>query len=294
MVKLLGALLLTGIALAGDVTLNIGALRLMPQRWNKQANFAKMERYAREAAAKGANLVITPEGFLEGYVGNDHANKDLTREKYFDIGESIDGALLSRTRDLAKELKIYLLLGFAERRGDRMYNSLAIFSPEGRLAHKYSKAHNADDEPYNTTGTEFPVAETSLGRWGTLICYDRQLPETSRILSIKGAQLIIVPAWGGYGEMNDAMMRTRAFENGVYVAFVHPQRALIIDPRGNIVAQDSRGDDEIVMARIVLDQRIGKSAIRSRKPELYRGILEPRTQPQAADESPGAARSRSK
>jgi predicted amidohydrolase len=263
------------------VSFNIAGLRLMPQRWDKQSNFAKMERYAREAAARGANLVITPEGFLEGYVGNDHANKDLTREKYFNIGESVDGALLGRARDLAKELKIYLLLGFAERRGDRMYNSLAIFSPEGRLAHKYSKAHNADDEPYNTTGIEFPVAETPLGRWGTLICYDRQLPETSRILSIKGAQLIIVPAWGGHGDMNDAMMRTRAFENGVYVAFVHPQRALIIDPRGNVVAQDSGGDDQIVMARVVLDQRIGKAAIRSRKPELYREILEPRSQPAA-------------
>jgi predicted amidohydrolase len=288
--KLLAGMLLAASALPGEVSFNVAGLRMMPHRWDKQANFTKMERFAREAAAKGANLVITPEGFLEGYVGNDHANKDLTREKYFAVGEAIDGPLLSRARDLAKELKIYLLLGFAERRGDKMYNSLAIFSPEGRLAHRYSKAHNADDEPYNTTGIEFPVADTPLGRWGTLICYDRQLPETSRILSIKGAQLIIVPAWGAHGDMNDAMMRTRAFENGVYVAFVHPQRALIIDPRGNIVAQDAGGDDQVVMARVTLDQRIGKSAIRSRKPELYREILEPAPPKPATDESASRTR----
>jgi predicted amidohydrolase len=85
-----------------------------------------------------------------------------------------------------------------------------------------------------------------------------------------------VPAWGSYNDMNDAMMRTRAFENGVYVAFVHPNRCLIIDPRGKVVAADSGGEeDEIVMTRIVFDGRVGKAAIRSRKPELYREILTP-------------------
>jgi len=162
--------------------------------------------------------------------------------------------------------------GFAERRGDRMFNSFALFSPAGELELHYSKAHNDDDEPFNTTGTEFPVASTTLGRWGALICYDRQLPETARLLAIKGAQLILTPAWGGYGDINTAMMRTRAFENSVYVAFVHPKRCLIIDPRGNIVAQDSGDADQIVTARIVLDERIGKGAIRSRKPELYRDL----------------------
>jgi predicted amidohydrolase len=76
--------------------------------------------------------------------------------------------------------------------------------------------------------------------------------------------------------MNDAMMRTRAFENGVYVAFVHPRRCLMIDPRGEPIAADSGADrDEIVMARIEFDERVGKAAIRSRKPELYGEILIP-------------------
>src|SRR5262249_30594427 len=159
-------LLMAGTLVAGDISFTIAGLRVTPERWNKQANLAKIERYAREAAARGANIVVTPEGFLEGYVGNGSANKDLTREEYFAIGEAIDGPMLSRIRDLARELKIYLLAGFAERRGEQMFNSLVIFSPEGQVVLHYSKAHNADDEPYNTTGVEFPVESTPLGRWG--------------------------------------------------------------------------------------------------------------------------------
>jgi len=149
-----------------------------------------------------------------------------------------------------------------------------VFAPSGELALHYSKAHNADDEPFNTTGRSFPVADTALGRLGALICYDRQLPETARILAIKGAQLILVPAWGASGEMNDAMMRTRAFENSVWVVFVHPRRCLIIDPGGKVVAQDSGGDDQVVTARITLDGRIGRGAIHSRQPGLYGELLQ--------------------
>ncbi len=258
---------------AGDINLTIAGLRIMPERWNKPANLTKLERYAREAARGGAGLVLAPEGFLEGYVGNAKPNSGLTREKYVAIGEEIDGPSMNRVRALARELRIYLGLGFAERRGDLMFNSFAVFAPSGEPVLRYSKAHNDDDEPYNTTGRSFPVADTPLGRWGALICYDRQLPETARILAIKGAQLILVPAWGGYGDMNDAMMRTRAFENSVWVAFVHPKRCLVIDPRGSIVAQDNGDEDQVVTARITIDERIGKGAIRSRKPDLYGELL---------------------
>lgn len=258
---------------AGDITLTIAGLRIMPERWNKSANLAKFERFAREASSKGADLALAPEGFLEGYVANVKANPGVTREKYFAIGEAIDGPSLECVRKLARDLHMYLGIGFAERRGDQMLNSFAVFSPTGDLALHYSKAHNDDDEPFNTTGREFTVARTPLGRWGALICYDRQLPETARILAIKGAQLILVPAWGAAGDMNDAMMRTRAFENSVWVAFVHPQRCLIIDPRGTIVAQDTGAGDQVVTARIRVDDRIGTGAIRSRKPDLYQEIL---------------------
>ena len=230
----------------------LAGLKVLPTPWDKDGNFGKLDRFARLAAADGAHVVVTPEGFLEGYVWNDDNPKDFSRERYFEAGESIDGPLLVRVADLARELSVYLAVGFAERREERMYNSVAIFAPDGSVASRYSKTHTANDEPFNTKGTEFPVVDTPFGRWGTLICMDRQLPETARILSLKGSQLILVPAWGMAGEMNEVMMRTRAYENGVHVAFVHPKRCLIIAPDGTIVARDLGTGDEVVMSRITL------------------------------------------
>jgi predicted amidohydrolase len=103
---------------------------------------------------------------------------------------------------------------------------------------------------------------------------DRQLPETSRILAIKGAQIILVPAWGTCGEMNDVMMRTRAFENGVHVAFVHPKRCLIIGPDGEVMAQDGGEGDQVVKARITLGPAGAGSAIKRRRPEIYGELLQ--------------------
>jgi predicted amidohydrolase len=183
---------------------------------------------------------------------------------------------MTRIANLARELKVYLLVGYAERRKDRMYNSAAIFSPEGVVAGHYSKSHTADDEPFNTKGTEFPVFPTPLGRWGTLICYDRQLPETARMLALRGAQLILVPAWGAYGEINDIMMRVRAYENGVWLAFVHPKRCLIIDPKGRIVAKDSGEFDQVVTATIRIDADPRQTHLERRRPELYEDLVNPR------------------
>jgi predicted amidohydrolase len=255
------------------ISFTAAGLRVTPERWNKEANFAKLDRYAREAKKRGATLVITPEGFLEGYVGNTHANPDTTEERYHREAENIDGRLMTRVRGLARELKIYLSVGFAESSGGNAYNSAVVFSPEGDVTLHYSKMHTAHDEPFNTKGVTFPVAETPLGRLGALICYDRRLPEAARILAIKGTQLLLVPAWGSSDDMNDALMRTRAMENSMWVAFVHPKRCLFIDPRGKVIAQDRGEGDELVTARIQLDDRVGHGAIQDRRPELYREIL---------------------
>ena len=263
------------ICLAGSATAAeppqfvVAGLRVMPERWDKEANFRKLDRYAREAASKGAKVVITPEGFLDGYVGND---RDLDRTKYFAVGEAIDGPAMKRVQALARELKIFLSVGFPELRGQQMFNTVAIFGPDGGVVSRYSKTH-CGSEQFNTEGGEFPVVNTALGRWGTLICMDRQLPETSRILAIKGAQLILVPSYGMYGEINDVMMRTRAYENSVYVAFVHPQRCLIIDPKGTVIAKDDGSGDQVVYGKITLDDRIGKGTIRLRRPEIYGELL---------------------
>lgn len=275
-------LLFTSFTFAGEISFQFAGLTLTPEPWNKEANFAKLAKFARQAAARGAQVVVTPEGFLEGYVGNEHRSPGLSREKYVSVGEEIDGPLMKRVLHLARELKIYLSVGFAERRNQRMFNSAVIFSPDGRITGHYSKSHTADDEPFNTKGTEFPVFPTPLGRWGTLICFDRQLPETARILALRGAQFILVPAWGGYGEINDIMMRVRAYENAVWLAFIHPKRCLIVDPKGKVVAKDAGEFDQVVMATIRIDPDAQQTLLERRRPELYEDLVYQKARPKSA------------
>jgi predicted amidohydrolase len=180
-------LLLASSAPAGEPqSFKLAALKLIPKSWDKDANFAKLEAYARRAAAAGASLVVTPEGYLEGYVGNTKFSEGLTMERYLGIAEPIDGPYLTRARELAAGLGIHLVLGFAERRGDRVFNTVALISPRGELIGSYSKSHNSRViEPFNTDGSAFPVHSTALGGSGCW-CHDRQPLETSRILAIKG------------------------------------------------------------------------------------------------------------
>jgi N-carbamoylputrescine amidase len=178
MKSLVGLALLTVLTISAwaadpspDFAFVFAGLSVTPEPWNKHANFAQLERYAREAAAKGARVISTPEGFLEGYVGNEKRSPDLDPRKYAAVAERIDGPILNRVAALARELKVYLLIGFAESRDGKTYNSAVTFAPDGSIALRYSKSHTAADEPFNTKGTEFPVAATPLGRWGTLICF---------------------------------------------------------------------------------------------------------------------------
>jgi predicted amidohydrolase len=257
-------------------TFILAGLKIVPAQWDKEANLAKLELYARKAVAAGADLIVTPEGYLEGYVGNPRLAKDLTRERYVAIGEALDGPSLRRVAALARELKIHLLLGFAERRGGDMYNTSVLFGPDGKQVAHYSKTHSGGSgEPYNKAGNEFPVFETALGRIGILICFDRQNPETARILALKGAQIILIPAYGKWTDdiSEDILLRARAYENSVYVAHVHPWNTFVVDPEGAIIAQNRWREESIVLAKIKLDDRIGSGPIRKRRPEIYGEIL---------------------
>lgn len=155
--------------LAGEVkSFNLAGLKLLPTPWDRAANFSKLEHYARKAAAAGADFIVTPEGYLEGYVGNDKMAPSLTLDRYREIAEPVDGQWMRKIEGLARELRVYLLVGFAERRGDKVCNSAMIVSPAGQQMGKYTKAHTAGDEPYNQKGSEFPVFSTCLWRIANL------------------------------------------------------------------------------------------------------------------------------
>jgi predicted amidohydrolase len=235
-------------------------------RWDKEKSYREAEGLIRQAAERGAQIACLPEGALEGYIVQEEG---LTAERYRGIGETVpDGEYVQRFRQLARGLGIYVIPAFAERAGAKMHNSCLLIGPDGEIIGHYRKTHLMQREPLNEAGTEFPVYDLPWGHVGMMICFDRQPPEVARILAVKRADIIFNPAAGMHGGINDIMMRTRAYENSLHIAFVHFDDCLLIDARGNIVARYEPGGDRVVMAELDLSENRGR-LLTYRKPELY-------------------------
>ena len=272
-------------SLAEDATsphrLRVASLSIVPAKWDKEANAAKIERMVRKAAEQGAKLVVTPEGVLEGYVVNevigekDPARKAVFEERFRALAEPRDGPYVRRFRALADELDIHLVLGFLERAGKTLYNSAALLGPDGAIVGVYHKSHFHQgydvNPPGYTPGTVYPVFDVDRVKTGMMICFDRQLPEPARALTLGGAELILCPAYGGWGEWNTRLMQVRAYENQVYVVFTNPHHNLIIDPDGKILGEAH--DDAILIRDLDLSRPTRRrQSVVHRRPDTYKNL----------------------
>lgn len=262
-------------------SLRVASAAVLPEKWDKETNWKRVEKMVREAVEMGgAELVVTPEGVLEGYVINEvnavekPGKKKKILEKFKNIAEPVNGEYINKTCNLSNELNIYLVFGFLEERNSKLYNSVILIDPEGDIIGRYSKTHFAQGYDINpdvyTAGDEYPVFDTPFGKVGMIICYDRQLPEPARIMALKGAQVLFVPAYGGYTEetgWNTVLMRTRAYENEFPVVFCNPFQSLLIDDDGDIRAFGNAG--EIVYYNINTDPKRYERRFRNRRPSTY-------------------------
>lgn len=221
----------------------VAGLAVKSVAWDKEINYASIENLVRQAAKEGANIVCTPETSLQGYL----VLENPEREAFLENGEPVEGIYTKRFGGLAKELCLYLAIGFSERAEAAVYNSVSIWGPHGEMVGLYRKVHMGEEESlFYAAGDEFPVFETDFGLIGIMTCFDRQYPETVRALSLRGARLILNPSAGGYGEWNDALVRTRAYENKAYVLFAHPRDSFVADPFGDIVARKGQNESLVV------------------------------------------------
>ena len=251
-------------------TIRVAGLVIERREFDCAGNMKELEELVPRAAEKGAKLLVTPEQFLDGYIAQ---AKGLTPERYAEVAEEIpNGKHFQRMCELAKENAVYLAAGMVEKAGDTFYNACALIGPRGELIGKYYKVHTLSDEMLNTLGDSFPVFDTDLGKIGIMICYDRQPPETARMLTMHGADVILNPAAGSYGETNTMIVRMRAYENGVPIVFAHFAKCLIIDRRGDIVKKYEEGGDHALVSDLEIGR--GKSTIDYRRPELYADICD--------------------
>ncbi|MCP3753259.1 nitrilase family protein [Pseudomonas sp. SBB6] len=139
---------------------------------------------AEQAVREGANLIVLPELANSGYSFN-------TRAEAWAHAEALaDGPSLRIWAAFAREHHVYLVAGFAERDGLKLYDSAVLFGPEGLLGH-YRKAHLWNQEKlwFSPGNLGFPVFETPIGRIGLLICWDIWFPEVPRLLAMTAAHV---------------------------------------------------------------------------------------------------------
>jgi predicted amidohydrolase len=247
----------------------------------KDRNLATADRLVRDAAADGAELVVLPEKF----------NLLGPHEAYLAGAETLDGPTVGWARDTARALGIDLVAGsFVERREDRdkLSNTSVHVGPDGELKAVYRKIHMFDVEVggqvYRESesqegGNDLVVTETASGvPMGMTVCYDLRFPELYRILAVRGARVLLIPAafTKVTGEAHwEILIRARAIENQAFVIAAdqvgrHPPDNLsyggstIVDPWGDVLAL---APDEECFTAADLDLR-RQDEIREKLPSL--------------------------
>ncbi|MBD5169274.1 MAG: carbon-nitrogen hydrolase family protein [Oscillibacter sp.] len=199
------------------MTLKIALLQLLPTG-SLEGNLQKGLDACRKAKELGADIALFPEIWSSGY----EIPEDLDRLR--GLAVDADGAFVSAFGTLAKELGMAVAVTFLERFEPLPRNSMALFDRHGVRRLLYAKVHTCDfgDEARLTPGEDFYVTDldTAVGtvKVGAMICYDREFPESARILMLKGAELILVPNACPMEINRLSQLRGRAYENMTAIA----------------------------------------------------------------------------
>jgi N-carbamoylputrescine amidase len=208
-------------AVRRESLVTIASIQMAPRVGEKSRNVARSLELIEQAAADGAQIAVLPELCNSGYVFE-------SRDEAFALAESVDdGETIRAWAALAARLRITLVAGFAEREGERLYNSAAVIGPQGVLG-RYRKLHLWCDEQlfFEQGNLGVPVFHTPYGRIACAICYDIWFPEVFRMAALQGADLLCVPTnWvpmpaqpEGLPVMANLLVMSGAHANGLAVA----------------------------------------------------------------------------
>ena len=171
--------------------------------------------------ARTWTLIITPECFLDGYVV---IAKDWNPQRFLAMGQDVNTSpYILRLRALAAKYKVYIVFGFTENAGGKLYDAAIMVDRTGATVGIYHKTMLQAEDLRFSPGQELPVFNTEWGKMGILICADRRWPESARVERLKGARITLIPSYGNWGLANQWWMRTRSYENGFFIAFTHPR-----------------------------------------------------------------------
>jgi predicted amidohydrolase len=176
-----------------------------------------------------------------------------TGKQYVNVSETIPGPTTLRLGEVAKSRRSYIVAGIYEREGPAVYNTAVLIDRDGNVAGKYRKVYvpRGEIEHGLMPGNDYPVFHTDFGTVGLMICYDVMFADPARALATQGAEIILMPIWGG----DETLAKARAIENQVYLAasgYDHP--TYVMDPNGTILSA-ARQDGTAAVASIDLNRR---------------------------------------
>ncbi len=251
------------------------ALIQMKCQSTREENLHRARQYIVDAAEHGARLICLPELFCSIYFCQQED------PRFFELAEPIPGYTTDFFSKLSKTVDSVLMVPLFEKSAAGLYhNSLVVINPDGSIVGKYRKIHIPDDpqfhEKYYFTPGDlgFQTFQTVVGKIGPMICWDQWFPEAARLCALGGAGVLIYPTAIGWlpGEKEGdgkmyldswkTVQRGHAIANSIYTAAVNrvgtePYQAgdseiefwghsFIADPSGQIIAEASGGEEEII------------------------------------------------
>ena len=244
---------------SNDQIIRVGIVQMNARVLDKHYNIKQAEELIQQAAAQGAQIVLTPESAVQGYPRvslhpGESANAPAIitgRKRILAAAEPIPGPSTRRFSALARKLHIWIVFGMDEDRKGQLYNTAVLMNPEGQIAGTYSKVHLQNWMIASGVhhGDGFPVWDIDVNgvhvKLGIEICYDVQHPESTLELALGGAEVVFIPyCTDDFSRpLLVHLFETTALENRLYMVranFASPRNtgtSSIIDYQGHTVRQ---------------------------------------------------------
>src|SRR6202161_4440076 len=162
--------------------------------WDRDANIARADKLIREAASRGAQVILIQELFETPYFCKDHSSR------HFELAKPLDGhPAVEHFRAVARDLRVVLPISVFERANNAFYNSVVIIDADGAVLGHYRKSHIPEGPGYHEKfyfspgDTGFKVFDTRYAKLGVAICWDQWFPEAARSMALMGADMLLYP-----------------------------------------------------------------------------------------------------
>lgn len=269
--------------------------------WDRDANMARAEKLIREAARRGANVVLIQELFETPYFCKDHDSN------YFDLAKPLEGhPAVEHFRGLARELDVVLPVSVFEHANNAFYNSVVMVDAGGAVLGSYRKSHIPEGTGYHEKfyfspgDTGFKVFDTRFAKLGVAICWDQWFPEAARSMALMGAEILMYPTAIGSEPQDPTLdssghwQRTMqghaaanvmplvasnriGVEEGKKYSMTFYGSSFIASHTGEKVAEADRTGETVLTATFDLDDirryRQAWGIFRDRRPDLYYPLL---------------------